>query len=56
MHGNTNVKCKKYNFKEMVHTPDSSKSDKTMTLAVGNNVRNTTVLQKRMRLDKILSL
>jgi len=43
MHGNTNVKCKKSNLKEMVHTSDSRKSDKTKTVAAGKNVRNTTV-------------
>ena len=56
MHGNTNFECKKYNFREMVDTSDPSKSDKTMTVAAGNNVRNATVLQKRMQLGNILSL
>lgn len=37
------AKLKKNNFKEIVHTPESRKSDKTMRVTAVKNVRNTTV-------------
>jgi hypothetical protein len=56
MHGPTNPKCKKNNFKKMVYNQNSRSSDKYNDNDCCKNVRNATGNKRKMQLNKMLSL